>query len=221
MHLELISFKLCPFVQRSVITLLYKKVVHQITYIDLSNKPEWFLKISPLGKVPVLRVEKKTVIFESAVINEFIDEITPNRLHPEDPVRRAHHRAWIEFGSACLVDQFHMFSAKEKDECEKARGELLAKLERVEKVITEGPYFDGQKFSLVDTAFAPALRILSLLGDRKFWKGIPKVKKWAEVLLALPSVQKSVVPEFNHLFREYLVKHKSYLSNCLVRSGAS
>ena len=88
MELELISFKLCPFVQRSVITLLYRDVPHRTTYIDLDEPPVWFAKISPFGKVPVLRVDGDSVLFESAVINEFIDEASPGSMQPEDPLRR-------------------------------------------------------------------------------------------------------------------------------------
>ncbi|MGC9457270.1 MAG: glutathione S-transferase family protein, partial [Halothiobacillaceae bacterium] len=84
MKLELISFKLCPFVQRSVITLLHKDQPFETTFINLMDPPDWFSEISPLGKVPLLRVDD-TVLFESAVINEFIDEVTPDRLMPEDP----------------------------------------------------------------------------------------------------------------------------------------
>jgi len=69
---ELISFELCPFVQRSVITLLQKGVDFKINYIDIHDPPEWFQQISPLGKVPVMRVDN-TVLFESAVINEYLD----------------------------------------------------------------------------------------------------------------------------------------------------
>lgn len=66
--IELISFKTCPFVQRSVITLKEKGIDFKTTYIDLAEKPAWFLAISPLGKVPVLKIGDE-VLFESAVIN--------------------------------------------------------------------------------------------------------------------------------------------------------
>ncbi len=54
--LKLISHKLCPYVQRAVIALKEKGVPFERIDIDLANKPDWFLKISPLGKVPVLLV---------------------------------------------------------------------------------------------------------------------------------------------------------------------
>src|SRR5215470_4136993 len=104
--LKLISHKLCPYVQRAVIALSEKGVPFERIDIDLANKPDWFLKISPLGKVPVLTTEQGEVaLFESNVICEYIEETQGGRrLHPEDPLARAQHRAWMEFGSAILGD---------------------------------------------------------------------------------------------------------------------
>jgi len=104
MKLELISFKICPFVQRSLIILLEKNIPFDIIYIDINNPPSWFVEISPFGKVPVLRTNGE-VLFESAVINEYIDEISPPSLHPQDPLEKAQHRGWIEFGSSLNFDQ--------------------------------------------------------------------------------------------------------------------
>ena len=101
--LRLISHKLCPYVQRAVIALTEKGVAFERIDIDLANKPGWFLKVSPLGKTPVLMVGD-AAIFESAVILEYLEETEPKPLHPRDPLRRAEHRAWIEFGSTVLGD---------------------------------------------------------------------------------------------------------------------
>src|ERR1700747_1688047 len=88
--LTLISHKLCPYVQRAVIALSEKRVPFERIDIDLANKPDWFMKISPLGKVPVLVVSAdagEAVLFESNVICEYIEE-TQNgtSLHPKDPL---------------------------------------------------------------------------------------------------------------------------------------
>src|SRR5262249_49317712 len=107
-HLKLISHKLCPYVQRAVIALSEKGVPFERIDVDLANKPDWFLKISPLGKVPALvvaSVDEETALFESNVICEFIEETQGGvNLHPRDPLERARHRAWMEFGSAILGD---------------------------------------------------------------------------------------------------------------------
>src|SRR5215213_10311156 len=96
--LKLISHKLCPYVQRAVISLTEKGVPFERIDVDLANKPEWFKTLSPLGKTPVLLVND-TAIFESAVILEYLEETQADPLHPSDARARAEHRAWIEFGS--------------------------------------------------------------------------------------------------------------------------
>src|SRR5437588_10076308 len=110
--LKLISHKLCPYVQRAVIALSEKGVAFTRIDIDLANKPDWFLRISPLGKTPVLLVDE-TAIFESAVIVEYLEETQPNPLHPRDPLQRAEHRGWIEFGSTVLNEIAGFYGAKE------------------------------------------------------------------------------------------------------------
>ena len=102
-RLELVSHALCPYVQRAVIALTEKGVRFTRTIVDLDNKPAWFAAISPLGKVPLLRVDD-AVLFESAVICDYLDETLEPRLHPADPLERARHRAWIEFASTVLND---------------------------------------------------------------------------------------------------------------------
>lgn len=220
MDLELISFKICPFVQRSVITLLYKQVPHRITYIDLDAPPDWFPSVSPFGKVPVLRVDGSTSIFESAVINEFIDEVSPGSLHPSDPVRRAVNRSWIEFGSACLVDLFQLSTAATEAEFGERREALLGKLRRLEQTLGEGPFFNGPALALVDTAFAPLFMRLALLNAAHpiYPRAeLPRVAAWSEALLALPAVQQSVVPEFPELYYAHLRKRGGYAAEVFVR----
>jgi hypothetical protein len=81
--------------------------------IDLANRPDWFRTISPLGKVPLLLVGQ-AVVFESAVILEYLEDTQPHRLHPTDPLARAEHRSWIEFGSSILSDIWVSTSRKAK-----------------------------------------------------------------------------------------------------------
>ena len=209
MDLELISFKICPFVQRSVITLLHKAIEHRITYIDLSDTPAWFKEISPFGKVPLLRVDGGAVLFESAVINEFLDDITPPSMHPTDPLQRALNRAWIEFGSECLANQFQMLAAKDADDFEQRRAALTAKMLRLEDMLGDGPYFNGSDLSLVDTAYAPLfMRMALLIECRILNRDIlgTRLQRWADALLALSAVQKSVVSDFKELYLGHLRK---------------
>src|SRR6516164_8931813 len=125
-RLRLISHKLCPYVQRAVIALTEKGVAFERIDVDLANKPKWFLAISPLGKTPVLQVGD-AAIFESAVILEYLEETEPKPLHPPDPLRRAEHRSWIEFGSATLNDIAGLYSAPDEASFGQKAGKLSDK----------------------------------------------------------------------------------------------
>lgn len=212
--LELISFALCPYVQRAAIVLLEKGCAFDITYIDLKNKPDWFLEISPLGKVPVLKVDGE-ILFESAVIAEYLDETRPPRLHPADALQRARNRSWIEFSSEMLVSHFRLLMTKDEDEFCSRQKEMREKLTTLERSLGHGPFFNGERFSLVDAAFAPGfLRIaeaekLHALG---LLDGLKTVDLWSETLLQRPSVRQSVVSEFPDLFRDYLRQSGSYFA---------
>jgi len=211
---ELISFKLCPYVQRAVILLNAKGVEHDVTYIDLKDKPDWFKRISPLGKVPVLRVGE-AVLFESAVICEYLDEVNPPSLHPADPLQKAVNRGWIEFTSELFVSLYRLYQAKNKEDFEQQRKEARIKLERLEEQLGEGPFFNGPQFALIDAAIAPAFMRIALLEEiRPFalLEGLSKVQCWSRNLLYLDSVHDSVVPEFPVLFRNYLAASGGYLA---------
>jgi glutathione S-transferase len=212
MQLHLISFKTCPFVQRAVITLKHKNIDFDITYIDLSDPPDWFLELSPLQKVPVLKVGDE-VLFESAVINEYLDEITGGGLQPREPLARAKNRAWVEFASNMLGNLYMMKMSKDEEHYLRYRGRLEDQLQRVEKRLGDGPWFNGNEFSLADTAFAPFFRQDSVAQGRLSIidaARTPKVAAWGERLLALPEVRESVAEDFEDLYIGALEKNGSY-----------
>src|SRR4029453_9693934 len=158
--MTLVSHHLCPYVQRAAISLTEKAVPFERVYVDLANKPAWFLDLSPLGKTPVLRVDDRA-LFGSAVILEYLEEPGPHPLHPADPLRRAEHRAWIEFGSAVLNDIAGLYSAKDETAFTTKAEALAAKFARLENHLGEGPWFDGG-FSLVDAVFGPVFRYFDM-----------------------------------------------------------
>ncbi len=206
----LISYKLCPYVQRVAITLAEKQIPFNLVYIDLDAPPDWFKDISPLGKVPLLKIGhdgNETVLFESSVICEFIEDLgTGRKLHPAAPIERARHRAWMEFGSAVLGDIWQIEIATDQAGHDKARASLDTKFARLETVLDGGPFFDGSEFSLVDAVFAPAFRyfdVMDRLAGGSFTSAFPKVSAWRKNLLSRESVRGAVVeqyPELLHIF---------------------
>lgn len=161
-NLKLISHKLCPYVQRARIVLEEKGIPHDIEFIDLNAKPEWFLKLSPLGKVPLLLVDGES-IFESAVISEYLDEITPGSLHPADPLMKAKHRAWIEFASSTLAAIAAFYSAADTQAFDRAVTVLRERFRSLETATLARPYFGGERFQLVDAAFGPVFRYFDVI----------------------------------------------------------
>lgn len=206
MKLELISLPICPFVQRSVITLLYKQIPHQVEYIDLNRPPAWFEELSPLGKVPLLKVDGQ-VLFESAVINEFLDEISPGSLLPQEPLARARCRAWSEVASSMLMSQYRLATAATEAAYDEARAAFLQQAAQVEKQLGEGPYFNGEAFGLVDAAYAPLLQRNRLLNARHVFfreEDFPRIRQWTEALLDMSVVQASAPEDLGRRLAEHI-----------------
>ena len=215
--LMLISHPLCPYVQRAAIVLDEKAVSFVRRDIDLGNKPDWFLEISPLGKTPVLLVGKDA-IFESAVICEYLDEAHGPRLHPAEALRRARHRAYMEFGSVVLNTIGRFYNAPDEDSLSAAAGELRRQFARLEEELLTGPYFAGASFSMVDAVFGPVFRyfdVIDLIGDFDIFDGLSKVVAWRHALAERPSVRRAVTGSYPQLLQTFLLARKSALSRLM------
>jgi glutathione S-transferase len=214
--LTLVSHPLCPYVQRAAISLAEKAVPFDRVNVDLADKPAWFLDLSPLGKTPVLKVDDRA-IFESAVILEYLEETGPHPLHPADPLRRAEHRAWIEFGSAVLNDIAGLYSAKDEAALVAKAEALAAKFARLEGSLGAGPWFDGD-FSLVDAVFGPVFRyfdVFDRIGDFGILAGKPKVAAWRKALAARPSIRQAVGADYESRLERFLAQRNSHLSTLM------
>jgi len=214
--LKLISHKLCPYVQRAVISLTEKGVGFERIDVDLANKPDWFKTLSPLGKTPVLLVDD-TAIFESAVILEYLEDTQSPALHPADPLARAEHRAWIEFGSAILNDIGGLYTARDTSAFAAKLAALHDKFVRVETRL-KGPWFDGEHFSLVDAVFGPVFRYFDAFDrvrDFGILSDLPSVTAWRAALARRPSVKAAVSPEYPALLWDFYRTRDSHLSRLM------
>ena len=218
MSLKLVSYKACPFVQRVAITLQYKGVDYDIEYIDLGNPPDWFLDISPLKKVPILIVDD-TVIFESTVINEYIDEACPPTLQPKDLLLKATNRSWVEFSNNISMYTFQLSIKEGRADFERVLDELLGDFDQVEQYLWTEPFFNGKQFSLVDASYAPIFQRLNFL--EQIYKPIikkdryPRLINWKKNLLSLKAVKDSTVAEIENLYYQLLWTRQGYISNYL------
>jgi glutathione S-transferase len=218
-RLTLVSHHLCPYVQRAAIALAEKGRPFDRVTVDLADKPDWFLAISPLGKVPLLRVPQpdgqETVLFESSVICEYIEETQAGRkLHPADPLERARHRAWMEFGSAILSDVWGLETTRDPAVYDAKRNAIAGKLATIEASLRHGPYFAGDHFSLVDAVFGPIFRyfdVFDTITDTGVFADVPKVRAWRAALAQRPSVRNAVAADYPARLRTFLVRQDAHL----------
>jgi glutathione S-transferase len=205
-----------------------KEVQFDVTYIDLLNKPDWFLAKSPRGLVPILEVDGE-VLFESNAIAEYLDEAVAPRLHPDNPIDRARNRAWTD----CISDLSSAISgglayAETREAVDEGLADAREALEPIEAALANrgntGPYFNGPELSLVDCAYAPFLQRFTYV-ERYLKSGLlddfPLVAAWRDTLLADPRVTGAVPDNFIDEYRKGMRRRKSYVSTLLESESAA
>ncbi|CAK7344051.1 unnamed protein product [Dovyalis caffra] len=169
----------CPFCQRVLLTLEEKHLPYDMKLVDLSNKPEWFLKLNPEGKVPVIKFEEKWVS-DSDVITQALEE-----KFPDPPLAIPPEKASI--GSK-IFSTFIGF-LKSKDPNDGTEQALLSELSAFNDHIKEnGPFINGEKVSAADLALGPKLYHLEIaLEHYKSWlvpESLPYVKSYMKPMNA-------------------------------------
>lgn len=220
-QITLVSHPLCPYVQRAAIVLLEKWVPFNRVDIDLGNKPEWFLKSSPLGTVPIMTIGTD-VIFESAAIIEYLDDTYTPAMHPTNSMLTAQHRAWMEFGSGILNAIAAFYSASQEKDFERYRLSILERLSKLEDVLCEGPYFSGAAFCLVDAVYAPVFRYFDVIEQYtslRFTGKLVKIDQWRNRLRARDSVINAVSSDYAQRLTAFLINKDSVLSNLMLCKG--
>jgi len=215
---HLVTHVLCPYAQRSIIILEEKKLSYTRTDIDLAKKPTWFEQKSPLGKVPILLVDEKHTLFESAIICEYLDEITPGSLHPVDSLEKAYHRSWIEFGSSLLSKISSLYNAQETSRFHTIHSDIQSKFRLIESELSGGPFFSGERFHLIDAVYGPIFRYFDVFDTfikLNTFDNFPNCRLWRKALKQRRSVQKAVSNSYSYLLIEFLINRESYLSRLI------
>ena len=200
---------MCPFCQRVSIALAEKNIDHVTTIISASDKPNWFRTKSPLGTVPLLVVDD-TVLFESMAVVAYLDDYSSPLMMPADPISRAIERAWTPSAGVLLSGERHLVQAVTSDEFDHYRDKLKAFIEQMEKHLGTGPYFNGEQFSHIDIAYAPAFLRLDEINKKlplRLFEKAPNFKIWFEAVLARPSVQKGIEANFAELYSLQVQDH--------------
>lgn len=220
--LRLVSHHLCPYVQRAVIVAAEKGIAIERQYIDLAAKPEWFLALSPTGKVPLLQVGG-TSVFESGVICEYLDEVSEGSLHPAGALERARHRSWMEFASAILGDIGGLYTAPDHTTFEQKRASLASRFDALERVVGQ-PYFAGERFHMVDAFYGSIFRYFDVIEagtDLRLFTATPGVAAWRRTLASRPSIMDGVPPGYPERLKAFLVAKQAYLASLITSSGSS
>lgn len=142
--LTLISNPLCPFVQRAAIVLLEKGVPFERMNVDLTGKPDWFLALSPTGKVPLLKVRQadgtEAILFESMVICEYLEETQDGApMYPDDALLRAKLRSWIEFANQIYADAWQFLNGRDHATADTKKAAFQARFQRWRRCLDRGP----------------------------------------------------------------------------------
>lgn len=159
-----------------------KGIDFEVHEVDLSNKSEEFLSVSPYGKVPVLRVNG-TSLYESNIVNEYLDEVYESpKLMSENPEQRALVRSWMAFADDYFFPSIFGVSVGpqrnfSEEQIQEAKEKLDDSLSRLEHQLEDRQYLIGE-YTLADIAHAGNFHRLRALAE----KGEVSLKKYPNVM---------------------------------------
>ncbi len=206
MTLRLISFPVCPYVQRARILLNTKQVRHDIDYIDLYDKPAWYLDRVPTGKVPALFVGDET-LFESNVITEYLDDTAGVPLLPSDPLARATEKSWIAYSDGLLMSLYRALTADSADNYAEHKTALLDGIDRAGDFI-RARMAVGYRLGAFEAAIGPLLQRIELVPDLRDafhvrFSDSSRIGRWAQRLVEDEALLASVPDDFVELFTAF------------------
>jgi len=202
--LRLYSMRFCPYAQRVHLVLDAKKIPYDVVYVNLSAKPEWLFDKHPLGKVPAIELEDGTVLYESLILCEYLDSISPTRtLSNPDSLRRAQDKLLIDQFSQFIVAFYNIY----KDIDALNSDDILKSLDEFEAELTkrESPFFGGSQPGMVDFMIWPwcerADMLIIVAGDRFVLpeKRFPKLLQWKRLMKEDEAVKSSFLDASVHV----------------------
>jgi len=207
--IELFLFAICPFAQRVHMSLIHSQLPFEKIILQPGNVPDDFTSISPLGNVPVLRVDNTESIFESAVINDYIAQISSIKMEPESQVKRAQMRAWSEYSNTCMNAMMQVLQAEDEIMFKQANKELINKFKPLSTQLEgDGPFFYGDLYTTIDSTFAPLffrMKTLNNLHKEFSLDGLPgNINNWMNALLNSYALKKSIIGDFPTIYKKFI-----------------
>ena len=184
----------CPFSQRCRFVLFEKGMDFEIRDVDLFAKPEGIALMNPYNEVPIL-VERDLILYESHIINEYIDERFPHpQLMPADPVMRERTRLFLfNFERELFVHVQALENSNNQKLIEKARSTIRDRLTQLAPIMLKNKYMLGEDFSMLDVALAPLLWRLDHYGI-DLPKTAAPLMKYAERIFSRPAYIEALTP---------------------------
>ena len=212
--MKIVSFKICPFVQRVTALLEAKNIDYELEFISLSDKPQWFLDISPNGQVPVLITDGEKALFESDAIVEYLEEAF-RPLQPDISLEeKATNRAWSYLASKNYLVQCSAQRSPDQDALDERSAKLSKAFDRIEKQLGDMPFFGGKDIGMVDIAWLTLLHRADIIEKRAGYDFIgdrPKLKVWQKRLMDTGLAEKSVAPDFEDAFANFYLSDQTFL----------
>jgi glutathione S-transferase len=212
--IKIVSFKICPFVQRVTGLLEAKDIPYKVEFISLRAKPQWFLDISPNGQVPVLITENGISLFESEAIVEFINDAYPTDANVS-PETRADERAWGYLGAKNYLVQCSAMRSASSEELAARTEKLGAAFAKIDHRLTgDTLFFNSATVGWVDIAWLPLLHraaIIERATGHDFLGGRPKLKSWQAAVLETGLGDASVAADFNDAFANFYLSDQTFL----------
>lgn len=224
--LKVISFTICPFVQRVTALLEAKGLPYEIEYISLKDKPQWFLDLSPNGQVPVLITESGQVLFESDAIVEYIEDAYGPLNSSLTPEQKAVNRAWSYLAAKNYLVQCSAQRSGDEVTLNERSVKLAKAFASIEKELGNARFFNTNEVGMVDIAWLPLLHRAALIerhAGYDFLAGYPKLKRWQQHLLFTGLAEKSVATDFEEAFTGFYLSDQTFLGNrnCQVSAPAN
>ena len=212
--MKIVSFKICPFVQRVTALLEAKGIAYDLEFISLNDKPQWFLDVSPHGQVPVLITDSGTTLFESDAIVEYLEEAYPVLNPDESPEQRALNRAWSQLATKNYLIQCSAQRSPDSTALMERSEKLSQAFDKIEAALGTSPYFNGETIGTVDISWLVLLHRAHIIETHTGFDFIgerSKLKFWQKALMASGLAEKSVTPDFETAFADFYLSDETYL----------
>ena len=222
--MKIVSFKICPFVHRVTALLEAKNIPYELEFISLSDKPQWFLDISPTGQVPILITDGGEALFESDAIVEYLDEAFPPLQADLSLEEKARNRAWGYLAAKNYLVQCSAQRSADAETLAARRIKLDQAFDRVEKQLGDTAFFSGDSIGNVDIAWLVLLQRACIIEQRSGYDFIgdrPRLKAWQENLMRSGLAAKSVAEGFEDDFADFYLSEDTYLgAGAAVKNSA-